>query len=140
MDIYDKENNFNSVRALKNNYSDLDFSLKQHPGYSDILPIKGVEAIKRSIRNLVILSKYDRVFQPNLTSAVEDFIFSKSNTINRALIIQEIKRVLSLHEPRIADVRVGITTFEQEYIISIFFVIVNINIEESVDVVVQRNR
>ena len=138
-DIFDNESEFKSVLAI-NNYSDFDFSMKQNPNYKDILPITGSNAIKRAVHNLITISRYDRVFNNKLSVGIDDFIMDKNNPITNAVIIEEIKSILDKHEPRIDNVEVETRSQNNHIRITIYFTIVNVQREDSVDIVFFRNR
>ena len=51
-------------------WSDLDLDFKAHPVTKDIVTKNDVEAVKRSIRNLILTNRYERPFQPELDGGV----------------------------------------------------------------------
>ena len=137
---FDKENKFNFSKSLEQDYKDLDFSLKVNPSYGDIIPLRGADAIKRSIRNLVTMSKFDRVFQPQMTSAIPDLLFEPNDMFTRELIIAEITRILQQHEPRISDVEIDVKQEINSLEITVYYTIVNVNKQDKVAVIIKKLR
>ena len=56
-------------------WADLDLDFTAHPVTKDIVLKKDVEAVKRSVRNLILTNKYDRPFQPNIDGGVTRHLF-----------------------------------------------------------------
>lgn len=61
-------------------YKDLDLSLTPHAITGKLLALKDVEAVKRSVRQLVLTNNYERFFQPDIGSNVTSYLFSPSTT------------------------------------------------------------
>ena len=47
-------------------YSDFDLSFLKHPNTKDITILKDLDAVKQSIKNLILTSRGERPFQPTL--------------------------------------------------------------------------
>ncbi len=52
-------------------WSDLDLDFLAHPVTKDIVLKRDVEAIKRSVRNLIMTNPHERPFQPELEVVLE---------------------------------------------------------------------
>lgn len=81
-------------------YTDLDLDFFAKPGSKDISKKVGEEAIKRSIRNLILTNFYDRLFQPNIGSNVYKLLFSNVTDVTAILISDAIREVITNFEPR----------------------------------------
>ena len=53
------------VNAKKNLYSDLDLFMNPHPVTKDVTTKKDSDAIKRSVKNIILTNKFERPFKPN---------------------------------------------------------------------------
>ncbi len=76
-------------------YSDLDLDFKINPITGDINKKKGVDAIKRSIRNLIFTNYYERPFKPELGSGVPALLFDNvdvmtASTIKDAILLLDV--------------------------------------------------
>jgi phage baseplate assembly protein W len=111
--------------AKKNIYSDLDLSFIVHPILKDIRPVFDLDAVKNSVKNIVLTSFYDRPFHPEVGCGVRALLFEPASIFTALSIKDEILRCLGLYEPRINNVTVQITdnSDNNSYIITIGFVV-----------------
>jgi hypothetical protein len=103
------DNNISSRQTNKTVYADMPFSFRIHPNTYDVRPIKDLNAIKQSVKNLVLSNFTDRPFQPHLGSNVTALLFELADVGTAIAMREEIKRVLAEHEPRVTDVTVQIS-------------------------------
>ena len=68
---YDAQLLNDSERNIRQ-YSDLDLFFGKKSSDSDISKVTDVQAVKRSIRNLVLLNHYEKPFHPEIASGVRD--------------------------------------------------------------------
>lgn len=85
-----------SVRIFK----DLNLNFTKHPVTGDITRVKDVEAVKRSVRNLVQTNFYERPFQPELGSNVRAALFEPMSPITANVLTRHIEDVINNFEPR----------------------------------------
>ena len=55
-------------RSNDNRFVDLDMNFDRHPITKDVVRKFDAEAIKRSLKNLIFTSKYERPFRPEINS------------------------------------------------------------------------
>jgi hypothetical protein len=103
------DSNKSSRQASAPVYSDLPFSFRVHPNTYDVRPIKDLNAIKQSVKNLVLSNFTDRPFQPHLGSNITGLLFELADVGTAVAMREEIKRVLKEHEPRVTNVTVQIS-------------------------------
>ena len=82
-------------------YSDLDLDFLAHPTTGDIVKKKGAEAIKRSIRNLILTNFYDRPFQHYIGSNAQRLLFENANQLTANFLTDAIREVVGKYEPRV---------------------------------------
>ena len=58
------------------------------------------EAIKQSIRNLLLTDRYERLFQPYIGSGLKGMLFEQYTPATELMITNSVKEVISNHEPR----------------------------------------
>ena len=62
------------VVATKNNYRDLDLLFKAHPITGDVTTRSDVEAVKRSVKNIILTNNYERPFKPGFGGSIRDLL------------------------------------------------------------------
>ena len=92
--------------AAENLYADLDLSLTIHPNLKDIRPVKDIEAVKNSVKNIILTGNFERPFQPGFGSRITQLLFEPVDHLTSIQIKEEIKRVIGLYEPRVSVTRV----------------------------------
>ena len=109
-------------------YSDLDLDFIAHPATGDITIKYGVEALKRSIKNLVFTNFYDRPFNPQIGCNARKLLFENITPLTANFLTDHITNVLVNFEPRvnILDVQVQMNTDENGYNAVITFTPINV--------------
>ena len=90
-------------KGLKTNtrsWSDLDLDFNAHPVTKDVVIKTDVEAVKRSIRNLILTNRYERPFQPEIDGGVTRHLFQLSTPSTKYDIETAIKIAILNFEPR----------------------------------------
>ena len=87
-------------------YTDLDFNFLLHPRSKDISVRSDEEAVKQSIRNLVMTRNYERPFRSYLGSQVNSLLFEPASYITINMIERSISDVINNFEPRAVLIKV----------------------------------
>ena len=88
------------INVIQNVFKDLDLDFEAHPVTGDISKLSNEEAVKRSIRNLVLLNHYEIFTHPEIASGVTQLLFENMET-NTARVIQRlITELIKNFEPR----------------------------------------
>ena len=82
-------------------YRDLDLNFTRHPVTHDVSQLTDTEAIKRSVRNLLMLKRGDKPFHPEINSGIYDSLFDLVNPLNVVLLRDNILRVIQTYEKRV---------------------------------------
>lgn len=90
-------------------YSDIDNSFTPHPIYNDIRPIFDIDSIRQSLKNLLLTSRYDRLFQPDISSDITSLLFEPADLFTELELQAKIERMIELYEPRISAAEVIVT-------------------------------
>ena len=85
-----------SVRTFK----DLNLDFARNTVTNDVVKIEDVEAIKRSVRNLVNTNFYERPFHPELGCGVRQLLFEPFTPITGIFLKRKIEEVITNYEPR----------------------------------------
>lgn len=98
----------------RSSYGDLDLQFLLHPVYNDIRPVKEIDAIKNSVKNLVLTNFGDRPFQPQIGGNVSKYLFEPANRFILQEIQDEITAVIERHEPRVNAVAVRVSDIVED--------------------------
>ena len=82
-------------------FSDLDLDFLAHPTTGDVVKKTGIDAIKRSVRNLVLTNFYDRPFRSYIGSSAVKLLFEPASAITANQLKDAILQVISNFEPRV---------------------------------------
>jgi hypothetical protein len=148
MAILDKNRNDNNVFVKSSNiatssvYSDLDLLFPIHPNRDDITPLKDLEAVKQSVKNLVLTNFFERPFHPEIGGNVTSKLFEPADKFTAIEIRDEIKEVLKKYEPRVNGVNVEVfdNLDANAFIVNIAFNVIYLQVETEVSFNLQRLR
>ena len=100
MPNYDASNTNNSKRANRI-YKDLDLNFGRNKVTNDVNKLTDVEAVKRSVRNLINTNHYERPFHPEIGSDVRSMLFEPMTPLPALNLQRKVAEVLNNFEPRI---------------------------------------
>ena len=108
-------------------FKDINLSLARHPITGDIAILTNIEAVKRSVRNLINTNFYERPFHPEIGSNVRSVLFEPVSPIVASVLERHVRDVVENFEPRaeLIDVQVSDNADANEYRVQIKFYVVN---------------
>ena len=111
-------------------YSDLDLDFAKNPLSLDVNVKTDVDAVKRSIKNLIIPGRYERLFQPDLSAGVSGLLFEQLTPGTKNTIETRIRQTIQKNEPRanLRNVQVLEDFDNNELKVTVDFTVVNIYI------------
>ena len=121
----DAQANNDITRNVKQ-YKDLDlfFSKKTN---NDLNKVTDIEAVKRSVRNLILTNTFEKPFHPEIGGNVRGLLFENMTPMVSAVISRKIEDSIINHEPRAR--LVGVKTqhdFDTNgYNVSVYFYVAN---------------
>ena len=123
-------------------WTDLDLDFTAHPVTKDIVLKKDVEAVKRSIRNLILTNKYERPFQPAIDGGVTRHLFELATPHTIHNIESAIRNCISNYEPRaeVLDVFVTGDLDNNGFHVSLSFRVINTPDPVTVELFLERLR
>ena len=125
MAVYDAQLN-NTARNTRQN-TDLDLFFGKKSSNSDIQTLTDVQAVKRSIRNLVQLNVYDKPFHPEIAGGIREMLFENMSPLTAHTIARKVEDVINNFEPRarLVSVRAFPDLDRNSYEVSVEFYVVN---------------
>ena len=117
----------NDISRNVRQYRDLDLFFSRKNGTNDIEKITDVEAVKRSIRNLILTNFYEKPFHPEIGSGIRDMLFENMTPITAVVLARKVEDVIENFEPRarLISVRSLPNLDRNEYEVTIEFFVVN---------------
>ena len=106
----DAQGTNNSSRSNKT-YSDLNLNFTKNPATNDVARLTDIEAVKRSVRNLILTNEFERPFHPEIGSSIRGLLFETITPLNAVLLEDRIREVIVNFEPR-AELT-GIQVFDE---------------------------
>ncbi len=108
-------------------YSDFLVGFDVHPTKADLVRATNEAAVKRSVRNLLMLNKEERFFKPQVGSGIRAFLFEPMTPFTAIGLRNEIKEVLTNYEKRISivDVTVDPLYDQNSYNVRLVFYMIN---------------
>ena len=96
---YDASSTNKSKRSIRT-FKDLDLDFNRNPVTNDITKIEDVDAVKRSVKNLVQTNFYERPFHPEIGCGVRELLFEPFTPITGIFLKRKIEEVITNFEPR----------------------------------------
>ena len=99
MPRYDATQTNESTRSSRI-FKDLNLDFQQNTATKDIQKIKDVEAVKRSVRNLINTNHYEKPFHPEIGSNLRAMLFELMTPQMNHIISKQIENLINNYEPR----------------------------------------
>ena len=125
-----------SVRTFK----DLNLDFDRNTVTNDVVKIEDVEAIKRSVRNLVNTNFYERPFHPELGCGARQLLFEPFTPVTSIFLRRKIEEVITNYEPRVRLDQVIVTESPDRNAIEVRVVFYCMNIANPVTVLTTLQR
>jgi phage baseplate assembly protein W len=141
MAIYDASSNNKSKRNSRS-FKDLDLNFTRNPVTNDITKIEDINAIKRSVKNLVQTNFYERPFHPEIGCGVRELLFENYSPIIGIFLKRKIGEVLTSYEPRISlsSIKLEDDPDRNRLVVSIYFYVQGVPDPVVVETFLQRLR
>lgn len=123
-------------------FSDLDFNFLVHPRTRDVSTRYDEDAIKQSLRNLILTRNYERPFRSYIGSQVNALLFEPISPLLTSMLEKAISDVIQNFEPRVdlLNVVVQYSPHNNDVYITISFKIRNTQTPMSVNLILERTR
>lgn len=126
---------------ISRSFKDISFNFGMNPITKDVVVLKNEEAIKQSVKNLVLTKLGERLFNPNIGTDTTSYLFELNSTFSAGSLIEEIENVLTTYEPRITlkNITVDVEDDLNEFSVIIEYFIVGLPpIVQTVDFILVR--
>jgi len=129
--------------AKKDLYSDLNLQVTPHPITGDVTRKTDSDAIRRSVRNIVMTNYYERPFKPGFGGNLIGLLFNLDTDRGLEKVSEKLTKTIETFEPRVKNVTIrvnneGMNTNSLE--LSIFYNIINGSRNQELSLTVSRAR
>lgn len=123
-------------------FVDLDINFDRNPFTGDVVVRKDEEAIKRSLRNLLLLKRGEKPFHPEISSGITDLLFEPVDPIMVMELKNRISDIIRQYEPRIKEAAIDVVHVidKGEIRVTIKFSMYNIQRTFTTNITLQRMR
>ena len=130
------------LQKIPDLFSDFLTDFTPHPITKDLTRTKNDIAIKRSVRNIVLTMMGERLFQPSIGGNIRKVLFEPNDEILAEEVRFQITNSIQKSEPRVNVMQVIVNRNEQTDTVNIgiYFMILNSQVVQSVDLILRRIR
>lgn len=135
-------NTLNPSRRTTPLYADLDLALRVHPNKKDIIPLTDIDAVKQSVRNLILTNYGEKLFKPKFGGNVSALLFENVNVFTVLSLQKEIESILKRFEHRIDQININVNDNidANAFDVTIEFRIIDINTVTEMNLTFNRTR
>tara|TARA_B100001115_G_scaffold114993_1_gene85388 strand:- start:228 stop:656 length:429 start_codon:yes stop_codon:yes gene_type:complete len=132
----------NNSKRSNRIYKDLNMSFTKNPATKDVARLFDIQAIKRSVKNIILTNKYERPFNPDFGCNLRGFLFENITEPLLVIIKDRVAMAIEKYEPRVSveDVVVKNSTDPNGIRISVSFLINGVEAPVTVSTFLQRVR
>jgi len=142
MSAYDASSTNKSKKTVRSFYKDLDLDFTRNVVTNDVVKIEDVNAVKRSVKNLIQTNHYERPFHPELGCGIRELLFENFTPLTGIFIRRKVEEVITNYEPRarLSQVTVNEQPDRNGIEVTVYFYVMNIPEPVSVSTLLQRIR
>ena len=126
-------------RVARRWWTDLDVNMTLHPNSKDLALKYDINAIKRSVRNLLSTNQYERPFKPSLGVDLRGMLFELDST-DSIIMKEEIKSLIAKFEPRVSVDEVYASSIGNALSVTLHFTILNNPLPHELSLMLERIR
>ena len=121
-------------------YKDFDLDFGAHPAHGDLDTVKKTIAINRSIKNIIKVNQFERLFQPTIDGGLGPLLFENFSILTSSRIKSAIEHAISRFEPRanVKNITVKAEPDENGYNVTITYIPDNDVQETNLEVYLER--
>lgn len=111
------------TKELQQVYVDIANNFSINPFTKDLNMVFNEEAVKQSVKNLILTAFYERVGFPMIGSAVEQTLFEPNDAISASNLKNTITEVITNYEPRVAIQNINLVTNVDGVSVTVYFIV-----------------
>ena len=132
----------NNSKRSNRIYKYLNISFTKNPATKDVARLFDIQAIKRSVKNIILTNKYERPFNPDFGCNLRGFLFENLTEPMVVIIKDRVAMAIEKYEPRVSveDVIVKNSSDPNGINIQVSFLINGVEAPVTVSTFLQRVR
>lgn len=95
-------------------YSDFSMNMLQNPLSGDLGIVANENAVRASLKNLVLTNRYERLLDPYIGTDLQSLLFETPDSGVTKLIQEYIKQTITNYEPRVNLIDVKCVAYPQQ--------------------------
>jgi len=141
MAAYDATSTNKSKKSVRT-FKDLDLDFTRNIVTNDVVKIEDVNAVKRSVKNLIQTNHFERPFHPELGCGIRELLFENFTPLTGIFIRRKVEEVITNYEPRarLSQVSVNEQPDRNAIEVTVNFYVMNMPEPVSVTTLLQRIR
>jgi len=130
------------MASFNGNSADLDINFERNLFTNDVSVKSGEEAIRRAVKNLILLKTNEKPFHPEINSGVSDILFENVDPIIMEELKRRIKQIIARYEPRVSKsiINLEYNIDRNTVTVKILYTIKNVPTVFTADLTLQRTR
>ena len=122
-------------------YTDIDLNITPHPSSGDLVLQQDKEAVKRSVRNIMLTNNYERPFKPSFGANLRGLLYELADDMTKFEIRKQIIEALEMLEPRVTIDEIYLqSTRNNEMHVNLHYGVVGVREPQTLEVILQRVR
>jgi len=97
------------LQRVSQGFKDISMTFARNPLTNDLIALKNINAITRSVRNIIFTYPGEKPFDPEFGSQVSRMLFENIDPLNAIKIKREIRYSIDRYEPRVLLTNVEVT-------------------------------
>ena len=127
-------------RTARRWWTDIDINMTLHPQNKDITLKYDINAVKRSLKNLLLTNQYERPFKPSLGTNFSMMLFEMADVTNATVMEKNIKDMIQTYEPRALVNDIFVNVSGNSIDLTILFTILNSSEPQQLNIILERVR
>jgi phage baseplate assembly protein W len=131
-----------TITKKEKRYSDLATGFTMSPVTGNLAMVYDEQSVKQAIKTLILTRPGEKFYNKDYGTKVNDMLFDMIDTITAENIKMSIEEAIRNYEPRVETLQVQVTgdDINLQYVINIFFRIINIPEIQTMDIILKRVR
>jgi phage baseplate assembly protein W len=131
-----------TITKKEKRYSDLAMGFTMSPVTGNLAMVYDEQSVKQAIKTLILTRPGEKFYNKDYGTKVNDMLFDMIDPITAENIKMSIEEAIRNYEPRVETLQVQVTgdDINLQYVINIFFRIINIPEIQTMDIILKRVR